>query len=320
MEPVGATASDPIADVLTALSVRSTVFCLSELSAPWGFSVGGAPMSKFHLMLAGSGWLSLSGDEPMLVRAGDLVLLPRGQAHTMCDEPGVSTVPLDQLIAEHSVDGGSRITYGGAGPMTRLLCGAFSVADEHRVLPLLPDILRVDADSVAMSTWLAPMLSSLETEAAEGDQGSSAIQAKIADVFVAQALRAWLTAADRAGVLPLAVLSDDDAIAAAIAVVRQRLSAQWTVDRLAAHAGLSRTVFISRFRRSVGESPMRYITRLRLSAAAGLLSTTRLSLLDIAAATGYRSDSSLSKAFSREFGRAPGSFRTDLRAPVAVAS
>ena len=320
MDPVGATASDPIADALTALTVRSSVFCLSELTAPWAFSVDGAPLSKFHLVLCGAGWLSLGGDDPILLRAGDLVLLPRGQAHTMSDKPSVQAVALDRLIAEHSVDGGSRIAYGGAGPMTRLLCGAFSVADDQRVLPLLPDVLRVDGDSVAVSTWLAPMLSSLETEAAEGDQGASAIQAKIADVFVTQALRAWLTAADRAGVLPLAVLSDDDAIAAAISLVRQRLSAHWTVDRLAAHVGLSRTVFISRFRRSVGESPMRYITRLRLSAAAGLLSTTRLSLLDIAAATGYQNDSSLSKAFSREFGRAPGSFRTSLRAPVTLAS
>ena len=139
-------------------------------------------------------------------------------------------------------------------------------------------------------------------------------------MFVAQALRAWLTAADRAGVLPVAVLSDDAAVADAISLVRQHLSAQWTVDRLAAQVGLSRTVFISRFRRSVGESPMRYVTRLRLSAAAGLLSTTRLSLLDIAAATGYQTDSSLSKAFTREFGRAPGSFRTGLRASAKVAS
>jgi len=137
---------------------------------------------------------------------------------------------------------------------------------------------------------------------------------------VAQALRAWLTAADRAGVLPLAVLSDDPEISTAISLVRQQLSAHWTVDRLARQVGLTRTVFISRFRRSVGESPMRYIMRLRLSAAAGLLSTTRLSLLDIAAATGYRNDSSFSKAFAREFGRAPGSFRTGLRAPVAAVS
>ncbi len=320
MDPVGARSSDPIADALTALRVRSSIFCLSELTAPWGFSVHGAPMSKFHLVLSGAGWLTLAGEEPVLLRDGDLVLLPRGQAHTMRDEPGTDVIALDRLIAEHSVDGGSRISYGGSGEVTRVLCGAFSLDDEQRVLPLLPEVLRVDAESVAMSTWLAPMLSSLETEAAGGDQGSSAIQAKIADVFVAQALRAWLTASDRAGVLPVAVLSDDAAVAEAISLVRQRLAAPWTVDRLAAHAGLSRTVFISRFRRSVGESPMRYVTRLRLSAAAGLLSTTRLSLLDIAAATGYQNDSSLSKAFSREFGRAPGSFRAGLRAPVADAS
>ena len=80
------------------------------------------------------------------------MLLPPGQAHTMCDEPGAGVVALDTLIAEHSVDGGTRITYGGARQTSRLLCGAFAVDDGQRLLPLLPDVLRVDAESVAMST------------------------------------------------------------------------------------------------------------------------------------------------------------------------
>ena len=64
----------------------------------------------------------------------------------------------------------------------------------------------------------------------------------------------------------------------------------------------------------VGDSPMRYVSRLRLSTAAGLLTTTRLSVHEVAVATGYDSDASLSKAFRRELGVPPGAYRDRARA------
>jgi transcriptional regulator GlxA family with amidase domain len=59
---------------------------------------------------------------------------------------------------------------------------------------------------------------------------------------------------------------------------------------------------------------MHYVSRLRLSEAAGLLATTQLSLQEIAVATGYDNDASLSKAFKRELGQAPGAYRSGVRA------
>jgi transcriptional regulator GlxA family with amidase domain len=184
------------------------------------------------------------------------------------------------------------------------------------LLELVPDVLRVDGQSVAATTWLAPVLSAMEQEVARRRPGASAIQAKIADVFVAQALRSWLVGAEQAGLLPAGLLSDDGAITFAIRDVENDLGARWTIDRLASNAGMSRTAFVSRFRNVVGDSPMHYVSRLRVSAAAGLLTTTRLSLHEVAVATGYESDASLSKAFRRQLGVAPGAYRAAAGQPT----
>jgi AraC-like DNA-binding protein len=65
-------------------------------------------------------------------------------------------------------------------------------------------------------------------------------------------------------------------------------------------------------------------TRIRLERAAGYLCSADLSIEAIAGRTGYASSAALSKAFKREFGVSPGTYRRgsmpvhvhDLPAPV----
>ena len=73
---------------------------------------------------------------------------------------------------------------------------------------------------------------------------------------------------------------------------------------------MSRTLLTTRFHAAVGESPIRYLAKVRLGQAAGYLATSDLSVEAIAARTGYASNASLSKAFKREFGISPGAYRT----------
>jgi transcriptional regulator GlxA family with amidase domain len=63
---------------------------------------------------------------------------------------------------------------------------------------------------------------------------------------------------------------------------------------------------------------MRYLTKLRLSQAAGHLATGRLSIYEIARLTGYDNDASLSRAFKREFGVPPGAYRETARRAPAI--
>src|SRR5215469_8647180 len=95
---------DSVSDMLTALTVQSSVYCLSELRAPWGFEVGGANVAKFHLVLEGECWLHAESVSPLRLSAGDLVILSRGERHMMRDEMGSPVVGLDELIDRHPLD------------------------------------------------------------------------------------------------------------------------------------------------------------------------------------------------------------------------
>lgn len=170
----------------------------------------------------------------------------------------------------------------------------------------MPPVLTVDA-SAGPVRWLEPLFALLGEETRSAAPGAAAIFAKLADVFVTQALRSYLAAAD--GLAPPAV--PDPGIARLVKTLRRHPEAAWSVDAMARSAGMSRTSFTSRFRAAVGESPMAYLSELRLRRAAGYLSTTTKSVREIAHLSGYGNEASFSKAFSRLFARPPGEYRRE---------
>jgi AraC family transcriptional regulator, activator of mtrCDE len=299
---------DGLSSVLREVRVRSIVYCLSDFAAPWGFSVGHSPVAKFHLLLRGAAALTVGDAAPVPLATGALVVLPHGDGHTITDQAGSPVRELDAILAEHPVGEDGRLFYGGDGSHTRLLCGGFELdpALPDELADFLPSVLTLDA-SAGTVRWLEPLFALLEEEIHAAAPGAAAIFAKLADVFVAQALRSYLAAAG--DLTPPAV--PDPAIARMVKILRGHPEAGWSVDAMARSAGMSRTSFTSRFRASVGRSPMAYLTELRLRRAAGYLSTTTKSVHEIAHLTGYGNEASFSKAFSRLFGRPPGEYRRE---------
>ena len=119
-------------------------------------------------------------------------------------------------------------------------------------------------------------------------------------------------------VLPdLSVLDErllpDSRVGRALALIHERLGEAWTVAKLAAKAGLSRSAFTVRFTKVVGESPQAYLIRVRMQRAARLLREQDDSLGRITLAVGYESESSFNKAFKRQYRKTPGQFRREQR-------
>jgi AraC-like DNA-binding protein/mannose-6-phosphate isomerase-like protein (cupin superfamily) len=310
---------DNIDVLLAGLKVNSSVYCLSELRSPWGFRVEGRHVAKFHLVLDGHGWLRLEGADPVELAEGDLVILPRGEAHSVSDDPDSPVRGLDRILADHPLDTDARLFYGGGGGLTRLLCGGFGLAEAvpAALLALLPTVLHVDAARSGAMAWLEPTFALLRHEAEQSSPGAQAIFAKLADVFLAQAVRDFLIGARRAGLLPTEPLRDQP-IGRAIELIGGAPARRWTLADLAHEVGTSRTAFASRFRAATGESPMRYVTKVRLGLTAGYLATTSLSVEAIARRVGYDSDASLSKAFKREFSMSPGTYRHRRGEPITI--
>jgi len=263
------------------------------------------------VLLHGAAWLSVGGREPISLRAGDLVLLPHGDGHIIADQPGSGVRHLDAILAEHPVDPAGRLVYGGDGALARLLCGGFDLltALPDELADVLPPVLVLDADT-GLARWLEPLFALLKEETQASSPGASAIFAKLADVFLTQALRSYLAAASDRPRLVLAA-SADPGIGRVLKLIRSQPEERWTVGSLAQAAGMSRSSFNASFRAVTGEPPISYLTGLRLSRAAGYLSSTSKNVGQIARLVGYDNEASFSKAFRRAFGRPPGQYRLE---------
>jgi AraC-like DNA-binding protein len=228
--------------------------------------------------------------------------------------------PLEHILGERSAEAAERLAYGGDGPRTSLLCGGFALASglPENLLSLLPPLLVLDTASTGIGRWLEPAFALLRDEIARDAPGSTAILAKIADVFLTEIVRRYLSSLDLMTATVPSAAAGDPSVGAALTLLRSQPDAPWTVADLARKVDMSRTAFAARFSELVGEPPMSYLARVRLGQAAGYLSVTDKTVRQIAHMVGYENESSLSKAFRRAFGRAPGEYRRQQLAARGV--
>ena len=102
--------------------------------------------------------------------------------------------------------------------------------------------------------------------------------------------------------------------------IHQRPGEPWTIESLAHEVSVSRATLARRFAHLVGETPPDYLTRWRMDLAAQRLRDTDDTVGAIAAAVGYRSEYSFSRAFTRHRGIAPGRYRRHARARALAAA
>jgi AraC-like DNA-binding protein len=301
--------SDGLSQLLLRLTVNSTIYCLSHMSSPWGFKVAARSRPAFHLLTAGTAWLEVEGQpEPVRINAGDLVILPRGEAHVVRDSLHSRVQWLDRILETTSLADG-RLTYGGGGERSELLCGGFAVEQltGRPLLEVLPTVIHLRGSEGRAPEWLVGLIRMIAAEMASSRPGSEAVVTRLTDALLAQALRECLIDADHA--LGGATAVSDPQVARSLRLIRDHPERAWTVPKLAAEVSMSRSAFTERFRVATGETPMRHLTRYRMSRAADYLRGTKSGLREIARLTGYDSEVSVTKAFKREFGMSPGAFR-----------
>ncbi|MFC0401351.1 AraC family transcriptional regulator [Paraburkholderia rhizosphaerae] len=91
--------------------------------------------------------------------------------------------------------------------------------------------------------------------------------------------------------------------------LRAHLAQPLRMVDLAAHCGFGLRRFHQLFIEAFGETPHRYLQRLRLDTSITLLADPRRSLTDVALDVGFGDQSAYTHAFTRRFGIAPGQWR-----------
>ena len=299
------------ADLLRGIHLRKSFYFRPELRAPWGFRVADHG-TAFHIVVCGSCWFETpAAAKPVPLSAGDFVVVTRGDAHTLRDAPTTPVADFFDLADRHTPDKHGVFRTAGEGPTTRLVCGGVQFGDgaSNPLLAVLPPLLHVKRTEEGARHWLRLTVEYVQEELDSGGAGAKEIVLRLADILFIQAVRAYFEEnADTAAVGWLAALRDQQ-IGPALALLHDHPHQRWTVTSLARRLGVSRSTFAARFTELVGEPPFRYLTRLRINAAALRLSSSDDKLSAVAATAGYESVAALAKAFKRHTRMTPGQYR-----------
>jgi AraC-like DNA-binding protein len=317
---------DPLSEVLRSVRLTGGIFLDASFSAPWSVLSQVSPedcaprlpaprqLIAYHLTLKGGFLLSVEGEPPVEVRAGEIVLLPRNEVHVMASAPGLRPIKPDKLIAAGEEGALARLVMGGGGEATHVVCGYLASEDQFNpLIASLPRILKVDIRSCASHDWIEASMRFAARELAQGRLASSNVMARLSELLLVEAVRNYSADIAEHDAGWLRGLSDSQ-IGRALALLHGDMGKAWTVQELAREVGLSRTAFIDRFTALVGTPPIRYLTSWRLQSAKLQLRETTKSIAQLAYAVGYESEEAFSRAFKREFGLPPATWRNRAQA------
>jgi len=306
---------DVLTDILQSLHLQSTLYCRAKMRAPWGFRVSRREVASFHIVTAGPCWLTVEGiNKPVSLTEGDLVILPHGHAHTMTDHPETPVTRLEDLVSKQPVAKDGIFSSGGQGAATTLVCGGLLLED-HTTNPLfsiLPPLLHMKSQHGQSQPWLKAIVQVVQAEASANQLAAETIITRFSEILFIQAVRTYMSMVGDGKRGWFNALKDPQ-IGQALALIQQHPEEQWTVASLACRVSLSRSAFSAKFKQLVGESPMQYVTQVRLAKAAALLRTNSATLAEVATSIGYDSEVSFSKAFRRSYAIAPGAYRQGRR-------
>jgi AraC family transcriptional activator of mtrCDE len=263
--------------------------------------------APYHLVLGGQTQLQMSDGEVIVLREGDLLLLPRGSAHAVRNIEGkrgrIRTIvqePDGPLPVRRNTDDPAEVD---------LLCGRFTYApgSADMVVAALPDVLHVSLAEHRDMHALRGVVEMLRSEVAGMQAGAAALITALSQALFVLAVRAYALRADVPPSL-LLLLADRRLSGAVMAMLRHPEEA-WTVESLAARAAMSRASFARHFTVKGNTSPLELLTMLRMRLASGLLSRGKLAIGDVAEQVGYRSEAAFGKVFAKRTGMSPAAYR-----------
>lgn len=310
---------DALSDVISAVRLSGGVFLDAEFTAPWSIvsqlsaeemrALGAHPAQviAYHYVVAGKLFVQIDDGAAVEVGPGEIVLLPRNDAHILSSQPGLRPVVADDLAPMLADMSPVVLRYGGGGETTHIVCG-FLGCDVPRnpLLTTLPPLLKLEMQTEG--DWIPRSFNHAAEEFARGGIGSAAVLGKLAELLFVEAIRKYLATLPAGQTGWLAGLQDR-MVGRALALLHARVAEPWTTEALAREVGLSRSAFADRFTSLVGMPPMHYLANWRLQLAALRLRDSADPTMCIADNVGYASDAAFIRAFKRNFGCTPAAWR-----------
>lgn len=279
-EPIAPEPVDRLSTLLERFHVRAALFHTGPLCGRTRFEA--QPDRAFlHVLRRGSLQIRhpARGGAPRRVEVDEptLLLYPRAVQHEFVNPPREGS---DFTCATLHFDGG----------------------DRNPIVSALPALVRVPLDAVP---GLQPALDLLFAETDRVRCGSRLLADRLFEVVLIQLLRWVVDHPQAAGVSSGLLMGlSDTRLARALVALHASPQGDWSLARMAAVAGMSRSAFAESFKAITGTTPAAYLTDWRLTVASSLLRAGRPQKL-VAAELGFATASSLSRAFKQRFAASP---------------
>ncbi|KQY05849.1 AraC family transcriptional regulator [Massilia sp. Root133] len=306
------TGQDALTEILLGLRLDGVEYGRCVMREPWAVSFPAKREASFHFVAQGSCWMHTATKGWLQLNPGDAVLLPHGTAHVMASSPDLPAVEIDSLARKAVSE--NLYLVSGAGPQDAaaeqvLFCGAmrFNLDPLHPLLAMMPEAMRA-ADLGQRDPAVHAMLEAMEREVALDRIGACGILARLADVLAASIIRAWVECAcsDASGWIAAVRCPQ---VGRVLAAIHRQPERDWSVSELAGVMGASRSSFIDKFSSAVGETPAKYVAKVKMFQARHWIARDGMRVATVANRLGYDSEASFSRAFKRVIGHPPSEAR-----------
>ena len=314
---------DLLSSSLRLLHVSGTLLLRETYSSPWAVTIPsaqalcsllqvptGTRVVAFHLVEFGQVQVQADSGATEVLQAGDMAICFGGEAHRIGQGQPPAVQSAEALLAgkpnTHHPDA------TGQPAASALICGVFLLQHNalNPLLAALPALMKASLSRPDELSNLSGIARLMVAEMGQGALGSSYMVERLLELLCAQAVRAYLASAPRheAGWVRAV---QDPVVGRAMNAIHAQPGAAWSVQGLAQHVAMSPSRFAARFVEALGDSPMTYLTKLRMSVACTMLTTSQATIDQIASDVGYESAPAFNRAFKRYLGRPPGAWRAN---------
>ena len=289
---------DLLSDIFKNSGIQKRILNQRSTDYQWSYTFPCNKSIGFHIVTSGEAYLTQADrSEALLLKRGDIAFMARGVQHQL------STHPEIQIKNENSSEFALEQTLN-------LVSGAYSFVNAplHPFFKELPQWIVIRYDSIQRFSPIHQYLQLLELETAQNHMGSEVIISSLLDVLFHLILRRLI---EEKALSPSnwCHASTDPQIGKILELMHEKPEWNWSLEELAAHGGLSRAAFALKLKKTLGDSPLHYLTTLRIQKAMELLRNTSQNLEWVSDQVGYADAFSFSKSFKKMLGLSPKEFR-----------
>lgn len=317
---------DVLSDVLESVRLTGSMLFLVEATTPWATWAPSAevirplvlPSSQhlisYHIITRGYCWAGLRGAPLERFEAGDVLVIPHGDAYSLADPADAKytygieeAVSFFRRMAANELP--SVVNEGGEGTtQAQFICGFLGchLRPFNPVLAALPPMIHLHA--AQSIDRMRHLIDFALCELRQNSSGGQGVMLRLAELMFIEVVRCHLETMGDAQTGWLAGLRDP-LVARTLSLLHASPARRWTLDTLAEQCGASRSVLADRFAHFVGQPPMHYLMQWRMQLATRMLIEPGVKIVSIANAVGYESEAAFSRAFKKNVGVAPASWR-----------